>query len=64
MLHVQELPPTGGDTLFANMPAAWDSLSAALRQRVATRRAEHTYLAKYDQLRERSPWRTVLSDAQ
>jgi taurine dioxygenase len=64
MLHAQELPATGGDTLFANMHAAWDSLPAPLQERVADLRAEHTYLAKYDQLRERSPWRPALSDAQ
>ena len=64
MLHAQELPATGGDTLFANMHAAWDSLPPALQERVADLRAEHTYLAKYDQLRERNPWRPALSDAQ
>ena len=31
MLHAQELPDEGGDTVFANMHLAWESLPAALR---------------------------------
>jgi taurine dioxygenase len=64
MLHAQELPAEGGDTLFANMHLAWDTLAAPLRQAVEGRRAEHSYLAKYEELRRRSPWRPKLSDAQ
>jgi len=64
MLHAQELPAEGGDTLFANMHLAWDTLPAALRLAVEGRRAEHSYLAKYEELRARSPWRPKLSDAQ
>jgi taurine dioxygenase len=64
MLHAKELPAEGGDTLFANMHLAWDTLPAPLRQAVEGRRAEHSYLAKYEALRQRSPWRPKLSDAQ
>jgi len=64
MLHAQELPSEGGDTLFANMHVAWDTLPAALRSAVAGLQAEHSYLAKYEELRARSPWRPKLSDAQ
>ncbi|HWH84294.1 MAG TPA: TauD/TfdA family dioxygenase [Burkholderiaceae bacterium] len=64
MLHAQELPADGGDTLFANMQLAWETLPAPLRQAVAGRRAEHSYLAKYEELRQRSPWRPQLSEAQ
>jgi len=64
MLHAQELPASGGDTLFANMHSAWDTLPATLRKAVEGLKAEHTYLARYDELRERSPWRPALSDAQ
>ena len=31
MLHAQELPPVGGDTLFSNMYLAYESLSAGMR---------------------------------
>lgn len=64
LLHAQELPAEGGDTLFANQHAAWDSLPASLKQAVAARRAEHSYLKQYEVLRRRNPWRPPLSAAQ
>lgn len=64
MLHAQELPAEGGDTLFANMHLAWDTLPAALRRAVDGLQAEHSYLAKYEELRAANPWRPKLSDEQ
>lgn len=64
MLLAQELPAEGGDTLFADQHAAWVALPPALKQRVRNLRAEHSYLAKYEELRQRSPWRPKLSDEQ
>lgn len=64
LLHAQELPAEGGDTLFANQHLAYDTLDAATRKLVDTLHAEHSYLAKYEELRARSPWRPKLSDAQ
>ena len=64
LLHAQELPAEGGDTLFANMHLAWDTLPAYLRRAVEGRRAEHTYLARYAELQARSPWRPNLSAEQ
>ena len=64
MLHAQELPAEGGDTLFANQHHAWDALPAALRNAVAGRRAEHWYLCKYAELQRRNPWRPDLTQAQ
>ena len=64
MLHAQELPAEGGDTLFANMHLAYDTLPDDLRRAVEGRRAEHSYLAKYEELRQRSPWRPALSQKQ
>jgi len=64
MLLAQELPSVGGDTLFANQHAAWEALPPALQARVRHLKAEHSYLAKYEALRERSPWRPKLSDEQ
>ncbi len=58
LLHARELPEEGGDTLFANMPTAWDALPADLQRRVEGLQAEHTYgLARYAELQARSPWR-------
>ncbi|MCE4553980.1 TauD/TfdA dioxygenase family protein [Roseateles cellulosilyticus] len=64
MLLAQELPSEGGDTLFADQHAAWVALPSALKQRVRGLKAEHSYLAKYEELRARSPWRPKLSEAQ
>jgi taurine dioxygenase len=64
LLHAQELPQLGGDTLFANMHLAWDRLDPALRRAVEGRRAEHSYLARYAELQQRSPWRPNLTPGQ
>ena len=64
MLHAQELPAEGGDTLFANQHTAWDTLPEELKKTVANLQAEHSYLAQYEALRERSPWRPKLTQAQ
>ena len=64
LLHAQELPGEGGDTLFANQHLAYERLPAALREVVDPLFAEHTYLARYEELRARSPWRPKLSQAQ
>jgi taurine dioxygenase len=64
LLHAQELPAEGGDTLFANMHLAYDTLPAALRNAVQGARAEHSYLAQYEELRRRSPFRPALTQAQ
>ncbi|MGY8525575.1 TauD/TfdA dioxygenase family protein [Paracidovorax citrulli] len=64
LLHARELPAEGGDTLFANQHLAWETLPEALRRAVEGRLAEHTYLARYEELRQRSPWRPALSAEQ
>jgi taurine dioxygenase len=64
LLHAQELPQAGGDTLFANMHLAWDKLDPALRRAVDGRTAEHSYLARYAELQKRSPWRPNLTPEQ
>jgi taurine dioxygenase len=64
LLHAQILPAEGGDTLFADQHAAYDALPAALKTTIADLHAEHSYLAKYEELRARSPWRPALTQAQ
>jgi taurine dioxygenase len=64
MLHAQELPAEGGDTLFANMHLAWDTLAPSLQKDIAGLQAEHSYLAQYAELQRRNPWRPDLTEAQ
>ncbi len=51
MLQLHILPPTGGDTLFANMYAAYDALSDPMKQMLAGLTAlhasEHVYRGRY-----------------
>jgi len=64
LLHAQELPSEGGDTLFADQHLAWEALRPELQQRILPLKAEHSYLAKYEELRAKNPWRPKLSQAQ
>jgi len=64
LLHAQELPAEGGDTLFADQHLAWEALNPELQQRILPLKATHSYLAKYEDLRARNPWRPKLSQAQ
>lgn len=64
LLHAQELPSEGGDTLFANMHLAWDNLPLHLRRAVEGRQAVHSYLAKYGQMQKDANWRPALSPEQ
>jgi taurine dioxygenase len=64
LLHAQELPAEGGDTLFADQHLAWEALDPALQQRILPLKAEHSYLAKYEELRAKNPWRPKLSQQQ
>ncbi len=42
ILVARELPPTGGDTLFASMGAAYDALSSGLQATLETLKAVHS----------------------
>ena len=58
ILRAIEIPPVGGDTLFADMAAAWDNLDPELQNRLSSLSARHdwsigAYADKYgDQLDE------------
>ncbi|HSA90621.1 MAG TPA: TauD/TfdA family dioxygenase [Burkholderiales bacterium] len=41
ILHAIEIPPAGGDTYWANMALAYETLPAALKQRIEGREALH-----------------------
>jgi len=52
ILYMLEVPEVGGDTLFASMYAAWDALSAPMRQMLdgmtALHDGEATYRGRYE----------------
>lgn len=61
MLVARQIPPTGGDTLFANMYAAYEALSPALREMLDPLRAVNTSAradvskTREDRIREFAP---------
>lgn len=64
MLHAQELPEEGGDTLFADQHRAWDTLPDALKRVIEGRRAAHSYTARYAEPKFEGNWRPALSAEQ
>jgi len=50
VLHAVEVPPAGGDTLFADMHAAYDGLDDALRVRIDGMTAVHDYTKTFGHL--------------
>ena len=46
LLHARELPDEGGDTLFANMAAAYAALPSGVKARIDGLEAEHSYEAR------------------
>ena len=64
MLHAQELPSEGGDTLFADMHKAWDAVPDALRKVVEGRSAAHSYTARYAETKFEGSWRPTLTAEQ
>mgnify|MGYP000252797784 CR=1 FL=1 len=51
ILHIRQCPPSGGDTLFANMYAAYDALSDRLKTYldglIAVHSGEHVFRGRY-----------------
>ena len=57
ILYIKQCPPNGGDTLFANMYAAYDALSERLKTYLAGLRAihdgEHVYRGLFDSVADK-----------
>lgn len=47
LLHARDLPPVGGDTMFANQHLAWEALSAGMRRALEPLRAVHSARRPY-----------------
>ena len=56
ILHMHEVPPVGGDTLFASMYAAYETLSEPMKRLLdgmtAIHDGEHVYRGRYEGARE------------
>jgi taurine dioxygenase/putative 2-oxoglutarate oxygenase len=44
-LHAIQVPPEGGDTMFADLYAAWDAIPDEIRGKIAGRRARYSRIA-------------------
>lgn len=64
LLHAQELPPEGGDTLFVNMYAVLEAMPASLRSRIEGRNAIFGYTSEYKKSQQNNPDRKDLTPAQ
>lgn len=64
LLYAVEIPPEGGDTLFADMRRALETLPAELRTRIEGRRALHSYTHSYQQKQTIDGGRPAISGEQ
>jgi len=51
ILYGIEVPPEGGNTLFADMYGAYDTLSDDLKRKIEGRNAVHSYLERFNAMR-------------
>jgi len=64
LLYALEVPPEGGDTLFADMHAAYESLDEDTRARIDRLRAIHRYADRYRQMAAEDRERPALTGEQ
>lgn len=65
LLYALEIPPTGGDTLFASLYAAYDGLPAEMQARLVGLKAVHTYAQYHERSQGKGRGtRRALSEAQ
>ncbi|MFQ5995713.1 MAG: TauD/TfdA dioxygenase family protein [Acidiferrobacterales bacterium] len=64
LLYALEIPPQGGDTLFADLYAAYDALTEEMKARISGLKAIHSY-AQYDERsRQKGGRQTAMSETQ
>jgi len=59
VLYALEIPPSGGDTLFAGMAAAYEALDDAIKDRIKDLKARHGNAHVFG---EESPYRKAVGD--
>ncbi len=64
MLYAVEVPPEGGNTMFAGMYAAYDALPGARREELAGLRATHHFASRWLREKDKAGVRPPMSDEQ
>jgi len=64
LVYAVEIPEEGGDTLFADLVGAFETLPAALGRRIEGRRAAHTFAKHYHAIMARGSTRPPLTPEQ
>jgi len=64
MLHAKELPSRGGETLFASMVRAYETLDEDLKAKIDGRRAIHDYMLAFETVFAANPDRSLSADQQ
>lgn len=64
IVHAIEVPPERGDTLFADLERAYATLPDALKRRVESKRAAHTFAKHYHDVMAQGSKRTPLTPEQ
>lgn len=59
LLHALEIPEEGGDTIFADMTAAYEALPAETRRRIDGLKARHQYRWHRDRSHPESRWTMI-----
>ncbi len=62
MLHAKEMPSVGGDTMFANMYMAYDTLSEPMKAFLGSLSAVHDYTLAYENVFSKMPGRPPMSE--
>lgn len=62
MLHAKEMPSVGGDTMFANMYMAYDTLSEPMKAFLGSLDAVHDYTLAYENVFSKMPGRPPMSE--
>jgi taurine dioxygenase len=64
ILHAVEVPPEGGDTLFADLERAYATLPDAMKRRIEGKRAAHTFAKHYHEVMAQGSKRKPLTPEQ
>lgn len=64
MLYALEIPSVGGDTMFANMYLAYETLSDTMKDLIAGLRGVHDYSHAYETVFSKLPGRPPITDEQ